>query len=223
MQILAQEDEFAALKALFDSEKSKFRWIPGFSDGFCVFSAAWMALEATLFETSPFFCGLGMEGDNMDWRGSEKFLQFVAGSAREVQFLTMCTDDERTVWREIELTPKSCPRHRSKYSIASACQGIVQFLSKKFQTGLSIWEKHAEGGLFCSRAFGQQEESADGSLVSMSQTGLSIWKHSDDTQPHCSGIETTMINILLWNQMCPQPHFDLLLLSPRMDLMEDEH
>jgi hypothetical protein len=193
LQILAQEMEFQSLMDLFDSGKCKFRWVPGFSDGFCIFSVTWMALEAFLFQASPFFSGIGMEGGNMDWHGSGTFLQFVAGSAREAQFLAL-SDDEHTVWRSIEEQPKSCPLYQLKYSIESACQCIVQFLSKTSQTRLSIWEHspNAEVPLFCSRTFGQEQ-----GCVS--------------------------INILVWDQSCAHAHYDLLLPSLKVDLMEGDN
>jgi hypothetical protein len=191
---------------LFDSGKCEFRWIPGFSDGFCIFSATWMALETLSFHSSPFFCGFGMEHDNMDWHRSEKFLNFVSGCACEAESLTM-SDEERSIWKKMELHPTTCPLFRCKYSVGTACQAIVQFLSKTEQTHIALWEYNDEVKLFCSHVYGAQN-----SVPRNSFSGSSALFRGDGP----------VFNILLWNQSCMYTHYDLLLRSTECDVMEGE-
>ncbi len=186
-RVLAQETEFAALSVLFGSAKSTFRWIPGFSDGFCMFSAVWMSLEAALFKSSPFFCGAGMEGDNMDWRSSAAFLHFVAGAASEAQLLDACAD-ELPVWQALEHKPESCTHYRGQYRDVSAFQAIAQFLSRTVKTRLVVWCQDATTLLLYAAAF-------------EAPTNVSVAEKE-------SGAE---INILVWNSCCEYPHYDLLL------------
>ncbi len=186
-RVLAQESEFAALSVLFSSAKSKWRWIPGFSEGFCMFSAVWMSLEATAFESSPFFCGAGMEGDNMDWRSSAAFLSFVVGTAREAQLLAACVN-ELPVWQALEREPASCAHYRGQYRDASAFQAIAQFLSRTVKTRLVVWCQDATTLLLYAAAF-------------EAPTNVSVAEKE-------SGAE---INILVWNSCCEYPHYDLLL------------
>lgn len=193
-QVLAQETEFAALSLLFSSAKSHLRWIPGFSDGFCMFSAVWMSLEAAAFESSPFFCGAGMEGDNMDWRSSVAFLRFMVGAAHEAQGLGLSAD-ELSVWQALEREPTLCARFRGQYRDESAFQAIALFLSRTVSTRVVVWHQDPATLLLYSRGY-------EGSAV--------LEDHQSSTASTIN-TRTVEINVLVWNGCCRFPHYDLLL------------
>lgn len=89
-KISGQEMGYEKLLAYFSSDVCQWTWIPGFCDGFSVFSATWVGLEGSSFRSSAFYCGVGTERDSMDSRSDPRFLAFVQGVCEQCPFGAGC-------------------------------------------------------------------------------------------------------------------------------------
>jgi hypothetical protein len=208
--VLQQEFEYATLEKYFSSAGCGWRWISCHFDGYSLFSAVWVALEGLLFLLSPFYCEIGTERDDTEYRKDVGFLDFVSHCASEALTVIARSPElqsERDAWTKIRDHP-AIPPSLSRDQFPLAWAAVSNWLNSESPTSVVIWKyvQRADGG-------GTLKEEASYGCNGLGQK-LDFGIGNDASK--------RTIDILMWNCNVVT-HFDLLLPTAPQTFQDDEY
>ncbi len=189
--VVAQEEVYLRLLHYFSSDVCKWRWIPGFCDGFSVFSVTWVALEGMLFLESPFYCHIGTERDNIESRKDKNFVEFVKKCADTALYLlaneaTEGNKGDVDTWTAVQTKPELAS-NLGLLDFHAAWVSVSRTLNLETPTRIFVWKfVNDYESLACDMMYGYDSE--------------------EDEEYE----QVRNINILMWNTEVAT-HFDLLI------------
>jgi hypothetical protein len=187
--IVAQEQEYLRILEYFSSDTCRWRWIPGFCDGFSVFSVTWVALEGLAFLQSPFYCQIGTEHDTLESRKDENFVEFVKNCADAALNLlanemTEGYEEDVSTWTAVQIKPELAS-NLGLLDFHTAWLAVANTLNLECPTRIFVWKFiDNDKRLTCDIRYGPSE--------------------------HQENEVVRTINVLMWNTEVAT-HFDLLI------------